>query len=93
MKPHTRASPGSLLELILPLGELDDCLFIAPELYTSDTLLNNSSATERVFVYCLGMTVYSAAEFGCEQVSPAFVDGPCKLVERVWLILKKKQRK
>ena len=43
-------------------------MYVAPEFYSTDTKLASPTATEQIYVYCLGMTLYSAAEFNCDEV-------------------------
>ncbi|KAL5261930.1 hypothetical protein ACHWQZ_G007590 [Mnemiopsis leidyi] len=49
------------------IGEYSDNLHVAPEFYSSETKLASPTTTEQIYVYCLGMTLYSAAEFNCEE--------------------------
>lgn len=55
------------------LGEYDDSLYVAPEFYSTENKLASPTATEQIYVYCLGMTIYSAAEFNCDEVCVSFI--------------------
>lgn len=62
-------SYSQLLHKFVNLGEYNDSLHVAPEFYNSETKLASPTTTEQIYVYCLGMTLYSAAEFNCEEVT------------------------
>eukprot|EP00116_Pleurobrachia_bachei_P015322 sb/3475584/ len=60
--------PHPLLPLLPSPGQYDASLHVAPELYSSTNhKLTSPVASEQIYVYCLGMTIYSASDYNNED--------------------------